>query len=100
MLVNIAISIAVKKIDIHKVSLDKGKTLFAQRFPDEAKYFFKFLQLLSVEEINKGKEIGEKRQLKYLHMLTVFLSHVKKPVNKLTKDDLTKLIQALRDNTI
>ncbi|MBI4257914.1 MAG: site-specific integrase [Thaumarchaeota archaeon] len=91
---------AAKKIDIHKVSLDKRKRLFKERFPDEATHFFKFLQLLSLGEINKGKEVGEKRQRKYIDMLSIILAHVNKPLNRITKADVNMFVQGLKCNTI
>lgn len=91
---------AFVKIEIHKINFELAKKIFQKRFPREAKHTSKFLQLLSVGEINQGKQIGEKRQLKYLYALSVFLTHFKKPLATITKKDMRYFIDRLNKDEI
>jgi len=88
------------KICIHKTNFDSSKRLFQKRFPREANYTSKFLQLLSVGEINKGRQVGERRQLKYLYALSIFLIHYKKPLSRITKKDMQHFIDKLSKDKI
>ncbi|MBW1824713.1 MAG: tyrosine-type recombinase/integrase [Deltaproteobacteria bacterium] len=90
-----------EKIRIHKTELEPRKTLFKKRFPSESKYMNEFLRLLSIGEINKGKAVGEVRQVKYVYLLSVFFNYLKKkPIAKLTKTGMQTFIEALNKDQI
>lgn len=88
------------KIKIHEIDLEKRLKLFAQRFPTELKSLKEFLKLLSLGEINKGKAIGETRQRKYVDMLTIFLTNIKKSIPVITKTDMQDFILKLQQDKI
>lgn len=90
-----------QKISIHKIDLPSRKNLFKEKFKgEENKKVFEFLRLLSIGELNGGKPIGEVRQRKYLDMLTIFFRNIKKPVLKLSKEDIRKFKEDLIKNKI
>lgn len=67
-----------------KVDIERRKSNFKKRFPQEAKHFFKFLDLAEGGEINKGKSISPERQVKYADMLIILLDNVKVDLGKKT----------------
>lgn len=89
-----------EKISIHADNIEKRKKLFKKRFPKESKYFFEFLRLASIGKINKGKQIGVACLRKYLDMITIFLSFVSKPLEKLTEKDMQNFINDLQKDKI
>jgi len=91
---------SVQKIEIHPLKLENRKKLFQKRFPKECKPVFEFLRLLSIGEINKGKSVGGVRQRKYLDLLSIFLTKVKKSLSTFTKKDMQVFVEKLQKNEI
>lgn len=89
------------KISVHKIDLEPRKKLFKKRFPSEFKHINHFLKLLSLGEINKGKSVGERRQTKYIYLLSIFFSYLKKrPLLTFTKKNMQEFIDKLNKNKV
>ncbi len=56
----------------------------------DKKDLIKFIEDLSLGKVNRGKKIGEARQLKYLDLLKISLSYLNKPSSKLKLEDTEK----------
>lgn len=91
---------AFKKIDIHPLDLEKAKEKFAKKSPLESKKVFEYLRLLSLGEINKGREITPRRQLRVLYNLNCIIPHIKKPLDKWVKEDIREYIEKLQNDKI
>lgn len=89
-----------QKIDVHPQDLENVKNKFKKRCPNEYKHAFEYLRLLSVGEINQGREITEKRLIRVLYNLSLFIPKIKKPVDKWTKEDVREYIERLQNNKI
>ena len=91
---------AFVKIDVHRLRLDRQKEVFQEKCPREYKHVLEFLRLLSIGDINKGKRISERRQVKYLYALSIFVSYFKKAITALCKEDMRQFVEDLERNTI
>lgn len=89
-----------KKINIHPLNLELRKEKFKERFPEESKKAFEYLRLLSLGEINKGREVTERRQIRILYNLSLVLSQIKNPVDKWTKEDIRNFITRFQNDKI
>lgn len=83
---------AFKIIDIHKRrNLDERKDAIEQHFSSKSDYkdFKEFLRLLSIGELSR-KPVSERRQLKLLDMITIFLKNCDTKLEDLDLEDFRK----------
>jgi len=81
---------AFKLIEIHnRDNVEERRKNIAEYFQNDKDYkdFLEFLRLLSIGEIT-GKEVGERRQLKLIDMISIFLKNFSKTFSKTTLEDL------------
>lgn len=90
------------KIGIHHRNLEvRKKGLAKWKIPeDEKKRLIKFLEELGLGKVNKGKQVSETRQLKYLDILKIPLEFFNKPSKKLILKDVEDFQKKLISNKV
>lgn len=90
-------SMTFEKISIHPLNLDVAKTSFKKIAPSKEDYesVIEWLRDLTIE-----KALTERRQLRLLSDMNLFFKIYKKPIAKLTFNDLQTLKESLLNNNI
>jgi len=78
---------AFNKIEIHNTDFSKRREQFKKRFPKDQKDVFEYIRLCKLGQIGR-KSISDNRERKILDGLIVFFTHIKKPIDKKTLEDL------------
>ncbi len=94
---SIMYSMVNTKIPIHEVNLKAGKASMKKwKITDEDKKdLLVFLDDLGFGKVNKGKKVGDRRQMKYLGTLRIPLEFFAKATSELTLKDVEQFEKAL-----
>lgn len=93
---------SIQKVSIHNRNIEaRIKALDNWKISNEDKEdLLEFLKDLSLGKVNRGRQITEARQLKYLDTLKPVFVYLKKPISKITLKDMENLDLDLSKNII
>lgn len=90
------------KISIHNRNLERRlQGLKNWKISEEDKNDVeRFIKELGLGKVNRGKQIGESRRLRYLDLLKVPFEYFKKPISELLEEDIEKFEKDLSSDKI